>query len=148
VLALDPVRASAVAPLLEALGGAIRPGGQITLLATVADKGFDPAGEDARAWLGLDGRAATPPAREAISRAFTGRRFDVRVTEDLSAPHMRDAVQAWRVLVHALHDGNERPPRPDAEALVREAELWLRQVRLMRAGQLRWIRWHAIARSG
>ena len=148
VLALDPFRAGAVAPLLEALAGAIRPGGQITLLATVADEGFDPAGEDARAWLRLDGRAAPPPGRAAIARAFTDRRFDLRVTEDLSAPHMRDAVQAWRGLVHALRDGNERPPRPQAEALVREAELWLRQVRLMRGGQLRWIRWHAIARPG
>jgi len=146
VLAFDPFQHIAAPPLLDALAPALRRGGQITLLAAVAEDGFDPTAEDARAWLRLEGARSPPPERQTVARALADRRFDVRVIEDLSAPHMRQAVQAWRTLVRALRDAPQRPDPAQAEALVREAELWLRRVRLMRAGRLRWIRWHAIAR--
>ena len=148
VLAFDPFQRLAAPPLLDALAPALRPGGQITLLAAVAEDGFDPAEEDAHTWLRLEAARAPPPRREAVARALADRRFDVRVTEDLSAAHMRQAVQAWRSLVRALREAADRPDPAQAALLVREAELWLRRVRLMRAGRLRWVRWHAIARPG
>ena len=38
-----------------------------------------------------------------------------------------------------------RPTLRQVAVVVREAELWLARFRLMRAGRLRLVRWHAIA---
>ena len=148
VVALDPFRQAAAGKLLEALGRALRPGGQVTLLATVAGPDFDPSAEEAAAWLRLEGGSAVLPEQDTITEALTSRRFDVRVTEDLSAAHMHQVVQAWRGLVRGLREAGTRPSASLAEPLVREAELWLRRARLVRTGRLRWVRWHAIGRAG
>ena len=148
VLALDPFRHGAPRPILDGLTRALRTGGQITLLATVAGPGYDPAAEETAAWLRLDGGLPGLPTQDVLTQALAGRRFDVRVIEDLSAQHMHQTVRAWRSLVHGLGDAGGRPPVALAGALVREAELWLRRARLIRTGGLRWVRWHAMARSG
>ncbi|MGH7040979.1 MAG: methyltransferase domain-containing protein, partial [Acetobacteraceae bacterium] len=49
VLALDPFRQGAPAPILDALTRALRPGGQMTLLATIAGPEYDHAAEDSAA---------------------------------------------------------------------------------------------------
>jgi hypothetical protein len=41
-----------------------------------------------------------------------------------------------------------RPALRQVAVVVREAELWLARVRLMRAGRLRLVRWDAIAPGG
>ncbi|MBW4090542.1 MAG: hypothetical protein HIU82_05465 [Proteobacteria bacterium] len=148
VLALDPFRHGPTGPILDGLIRALRTGGQITLLATVAGPGYDPAAEETTAWVRLDGGLAALPTEAFITQALAGRRCDVRVVEDLSTQHMHQTVRAWRGLVHGLGDGGARPPVALADALVREAELWLRRARLIRAGNLRWVRWHAMARVG
>jgi hypothetical protein len=148
VLALDPFRQGAVGPVLEALTQALRPGGQMTLLATVAGPGFDPAAEEANLWLRLEGGLPGLPTQDQITQALSGRHLDVRVTEDLSSPHMHQIVQAWHGLVHGLGDEGGRPAPALAGPLVREAELWLRRARLLRTGRLRWVRWHAMGRMG
>jgi len=40
----------------------------------------------------------------------------------------------------------DKPTPARAALLVREAELWLLRSRLIREGQLRLVRWHAISR--
>ena len=40
-----------------------------------------------------------------------------------------------------------RPTLQQVAMVVREAELWLARFRLMRAGKLRLVRWHAIGRA-
>jgi hypothetical protein len=48
--------------------------------------------------------------------------------------------------VQAMED--TRPTLHELALIVREAELWLARYRLMRAGRLRLVRWHAIGRGG
>ncbi len=147
-LALDPFRQGAVVPILQATLRALRPGGQISLLATVAGPGFAPEAARSAAWLRLDGGSPALPGEEAITETLLACRFAVQTVEDLSAAHLRQSVQAWRRLVGSLRDEPGRPSPALAAPLVREAELWLRRARLMRAGELRWVRWHAIGRGG
>ncbi|MGH7041435.1 MAG: hypothetical protein ACREFY_04805, partial [Acetobacteraceae bacterium] len=103
---------------------------------------------DSAAWLRLDGGQPSLPGQATITRALVERRFDVRVVEDLSGPHMHQTVLAWRDLVRGLGEEMGRPLAAQVGPLVREAELWLRRVRLIRTERLRWVRWHAIARGG
>lgn len=123
---------------------ALRPGGQLVVLETVAGPAFDPSDPSLRAWCRLEHR---PPPRangqwpgEALQRLGC----DIRVAEDASARQMLLAVTGWKRLVRELRVN--RPPPARAAALVSEAELWLRRVALLRGGQLRLMRWHAIAR--
>lgn len=147
-LALDPFRQGAVAPILGAIGRALRPGAQISLVATVASPDFTPEEARAAAWLRLDGGVASVPGQDTITQALLGCRFDVQEVEDLSAAHLHQVVQAWRSLVSDLRDEGRRPPPERAGPLVREAELWLRRARLIRSGRLRWVRWQASVRGG
>jgi hypothetical protein len=57
---------------------------------------------------------------------------------------MENAMLGWRVLLRDLHDN--KPTRHQAVQLIAEAELWLLRRRLIRSGQLRMMRWHAISR--
>jgi hypothetical protein len=70
-------------------------------------------------------------------------RFDIRVSEDVTARHVRLAVTGWKHLVRGMK--HDRPPPRRAAAMVAEAELWLRRIHLLRAGQLRVMRWLAIS---
>jgi hypothetical protein len=70
-------------------------------------------------------------------------RFDVRIAEDVSRWEMREAVDRWRTAVQAM--ALARPAPRQVCAVVREAELWMARFRLMRAGRLRLVRWHALA---
>ena len=59
---------------------------------------------------------------------------------------MQNAIQGWRGAVQAM--AKARPAPRQVAIVVREAELWLTRCRLMRSGQLRLVRWHAIANAG
>jgi hypothetical protein len=64
------------------------------------------------------------------------------VAEDISARHMRLAVQGWKGLVRNL--AAVHPDLTQAKAVVAEAEVWARRLKLMHAGQVRLVRWDAI----
>lgn len=147
-LVLEPFRQGGLGGILDALTRAVRAGGQVTLLATVAGPGFDLAVPEVAAWLRLDGGLPALPEVDTVTQALRDRRLDVRVVEDLSAAHLRQTLHAWHDLVRSLRAEDSRPTASLAEPLVREAELWLRRARLVRSGKLRWVRWHAIGRAG
>ena len=151
-----PRRAFHHALAIEALGGArpedtiaamtlaVRPGGQIALLQTVAPAPLDPAEATVAAWRRLDPTAPPPPSPALIGRALARLGFEVRVAEDLTARHMRLALAGWRAALHEYD--RDRPDPPRAAALVAEAERWLRRIQLLRAGRLRQMRWFAMDR--
>jgi len=67
----------------------------------------------------------------------------VRIVEDVSQRQMQQALQGWRAIVRRMahyHAGLRQ-----VSLVVREAELWLARIRLMRAQQLRLVRWHALS---
>lgn len=141
-LALDAIRDAAVPPVLAAIAESLKPYGQVVLVETVAQEPLDPADPAIATWCRLEGRAPILPQPDAISRGLTRLGFDVRVAEDVSAHHMRLAVLGWRHLVRQM--ARDRPAHDRAAAVVAQAELWTRRIRLMHSGRIRMMRWHAI----
>ena len=139
-----PGRPVPVPELLCALAGALRPGGQLVMVDLVATARLEPEDPLVRSWAEVEGRAPDMPTEAGLSAALTELGFDVRVVEDISARHMRLAVQSWKRLVRTLAE--VRPDRLRAAAVVAEAEVWMRRLKLIHAGQLRAVRWHAIGR--
>lgn len=144
-IGIDVLRARRPEDVLAALTQAVRPGGQIALLETVAPAPLDPADAAVAAWLRLDLRGAMPPDPARVARALERLGFVLRAAEDVSARHMRQVVSGWRRLLRDLRA--EHPDAAHAAVLVAEAELWLRRVRLMRAGRIGMMRWLAAERG-
>jgi len=144
-LLLDAIRGSAPEAVLGALVLSLRPGGQVTLAQTVVEAPLDPADPHVARWAELEGRSPDLPSEAAISRILARLGFDIRVVEDISQRHMIETVRGWHTAVRAMQTDKPRAAR--AALLVREAELWLLRIRLIRASQLRLVRWHAISRQ-
>jgi hypothetical protein len=144
-LALEPLRDADPEAFLTAIAAALKPSGHLVLVETVLDPGSDPDDGDVRTWMGLDGRLRLPPAEAAVTGILVRLGLDVRVTEDISARHVGQALEGWCSAVVALR----KSPRDARRVgpLVAEAELWLRRLRLIREGKLRVVRWSGL-RSG
>jgi hypothetical protein len=143
-LLLDAIRGSAPEAVLGALVLSLRPGGQVTLAQTVVETPLDPTDPNVARWAELEGRSPDLPTEAAISRILARLGFDIRVVEDISQRHMIETVRGWRTAVRAMQ--TDKPSAARAALLIREAELWLLRIRLIRASQLRLVRWHAISR--
>jgi cyclopropane fatty-acyl-phospholipid synthase-like methyltransferase len=141
-MAIEPLQDSEVEPILAAVSHALKPGGQLVLVETVSDIPLDPSDPAVAVWMRLDHRLASAPSELAVTDALGQLGFDVRIVEDVSRRHMRQAIQSWREAVHMMANG--RPALRQVAVAVREAELWMARFRLMRAGRLRLVRWHAI----
>ena len=137
-----PGRPVPVPELLMALAGALRPGGQLVMVDVVATARLDTEDPMVQSWTEVEGRTPDLLTECALSAALAELGFDVRVTEDITSRHMRLAVQGWKRLVRDL--AAVRPDRLRAAAVVAEAEVWMRRLKLMHAGQIRLVRWHAM----
>lgn len=135
----DPAT-SAEAALL-AVARALRPRGQLAVLETMAAPEATRAG--LREWCRLERREPPPPGSDWLTGPLERLGFEIRVSEDVTARHVHQAVGGWKRLVREMRAA--RPAPAQAAALVAEAELWLRRVALLRTGQIRVMRWHAIA---
>ena len=145
-MTIEALRLVRPEPLLAAASLALKPGGQLVLLETVSDLPLEAADPTVATWLRLDHRAAGVPSELAITEALGRLGFDVRIVEDVSRRDMLNAMEGWRVAVEGM--AGARPALRQVAVVVREAELWLARVRLMRAGRLRLVRWDAIAPGG
>jgi hypothetical protein len=145
-MSLDAIRDARVEDVLGAIVLAVRPGGQIVLLETIADTSFNAADPAVTAWCRLENREPRRPTQAGIDRIFQRLGCDVNVEEDVSKRHVQDAIAGWLRLVQAL--AKNRPDPARAALVVAEAELWLRRLRLVQAGSLRLARWHASRRGG
>jgi cyclopropane fatty-acyl-phospholipid synthase-like methyltransferase len=141
-LAIEMLRGVAPEPALTAVAQALKPGGQFGLLEIVADLPLDRADPMVAGWARLEHRPAEVPSELEITNVLARHGFDVRIVEDLSRRHMQSAIQGWRTAVQAM--AGKRPTLRQTAIVVREAELWLARFRLIRAGKLRLVRWHAI----
>ncbi len=145
-LATEPAHGGQAEPVLAAIGDALKPGGQLMLLETVADTRLTPDNHEAAAWARMENRRLDLPTEASVTRMLGRLGFDVRVVENLSQRHAHLAVLGWRNSVRRMRE--ERPSPAQAALLVREAELWFRRLHLLRAGRLRLVRWHAIRKGG
>lgn len=144
-LTLDVLRTGRPEDILGALTLAVKSGGRIALAETVAPVPLDPADPAAAAWLRLDRREPPLPDPARVTRTLERLGFVIHAAEDISTRHMRQAVSGWRRRLRDLRA--EHPDAAHAAVLVAEAELWLRRVRLMRAGRIRMMRWLAERRD-
>jgi hypothetical protein len=139
---LDVIRAAPLEPLLGAVSRALKPHGQDVMAEFVATHPLNPSDPAIATWCRLEGRGAGLHSVPAISRALARLGFDVRVVEDISARHMQLALRGWKDLVRNM--GGAKPTPAEAAAIVHEAELWTRRIRLMHGGMIRLVRWHAL----
>lgn len=145
-MALDPLREGQPEPTLAALAQALKPGGQLVLVETVADSPLDPHDPVVATWRRLERRRAdVVPSEISITRVLGRLGFDVRIVEDVTQRHMRQALFGWRQVVRGMQ--HAPPPPRDAAQLVQEAELWLLRMKLLRGRKLRLVRWNAIGRG-
>jgi hypothetical protein len=145
-MALEPLRGARPEPTLAAVSLALKRGGQLVLVELVADLKLDAADPMVAAWTRLDHRTPDVPSELTITRVLGRLGFDVRIVEDISRRHMQQSVAGWLTAVQAMED--TRPTLHELALVVKEAELWLERYRLLRAGRLRLVRWHAIGRGG
>jgi len=145
-LALEPLRDQQPELILAAIVTALKPGGQFTLVETVADAPLPSKDHDVLHWARLERRQADAvPSEIAITRVLGRLGFDVRIAEDISARHVQLAMSGWRRLVRAME--TDRPPLSQTALLVEEAELWMQRLKLFRSNQLRLVRWLGISRG-
>jgi len=143
-LALDPMARAAPDALLAAIARALKPAGELVLTAIVAGPAPQPGA--LAEWMAAEARRVPPPTERALGTALETLGHEVRVAKDITGPHLQAALRQWHEFVQAL--GPQRPTPERARLIVREAELWLRRGRLMRAGAIRMMRFHAIGRAG
>ena len=141
-LVLDAIRANPIEPLLGAVSLALKPHGQMVVAEFVATTPLNSADPAIAAWCRLEDRSAGLHSEPGITRALARLGFDVRVVEDISARHMQLALRGWKDLVRSM--GGTKPSPAEAAAIVHEAELWTRRIRLMHNGVIRLVRWHAL----
>jgi len=131
--------------VVAALAKAVKPGGQVVITDLMLGEGPLPADDETvRAWTRLDRSPAHLVPVEAQTSVLVRHGLDIRIAEEISARHVSQAVAAWREIIDVLVA--QPPTRPQALAVIREAELWLRRLALIRTGRLRLMRWHAIRR--
>jgi cyclopropane fatty-acyl-phospholipid synthase-like methyltransferase len=144
-IAIEPLHGAPSEPTLGAVSLALKQGGQFVLIETVADRPLDPNDAMVATWTRLDHRSADVPSELAITKILGHLGFDVRIVEGVSPRDIQYAIRGWTEAVRAMH--GTRPTLQQTALIVREAELWMARVRLMRAGKLRLVRWHAMGRG-
>ncbi len=144
-IAIEPLRGAPVEPLLTAVAAALKPAGQFVLVETVTDQATIATDASVMHWAELDHRPPDVPTELGITKYLGQLGFDVRIVEDVSRPHMHEAIEGWCRAVQTIEGA--RPSPHQLSLIVSEAELWLARLRLMRTRRLRLVRWHAMGRA-
>jgi len=143
-LSLEALRGPDPGPALDVLAASLRPSGQIVMIEMVSDRAIPDTDREFAAWCRLENRLPALPSGQLITAALTRLHYDVRVVEDVSAPHVQAALAGWRHAMQAIGRG-ACPAAGSAAMVMMEAELWLLRIRMMRRFGLRLVRWHAVA---
>jgi hypothetical protein len=145
-LALWPLRGEAdPAPILSQIFRSLRPWGQIVMRDLVADVPLDPSDPTVASWSLLERRSPVLPSETEMVRLLKAQGLNVKLAEDVSDQHARQALTGWDTAVRQME--RSRPSRAQAARLVSEAELWLLRLRLLRERRIRVMQWHAFSRG-
>jgi SAM-dependent methyltransferase len=131
--------------LISALLNVVKPEGQIVFVELALAKHDDnsPALE---AWRAIEDQLKHPATAELIAGALIRERVDVRVVEDLSGEFRKHVLQGWARFADVLKTtgiaDSEKP------IVAHELELWARRIAACTAGDLKFVRVHAIKRPG
>jgi protein-L-isoaspartate O-methyltransferase len=120
-IAVEALHGDGAETVIAALARAVRPGGQLALLETVATPSLDRSDPAVRAWCSLEQRDPPRLRTDWLTGTLERLGFDIRVCEDVSARQVLQAVTGWKRLLRELRV--ERPTPRRAAAMVAEAEL-------------------------
>lgn len=127
--------------LFRLLNTILKDQGQILLTDYVlAEPGRSSPALDA--WPKSEPIAPSPWALEDYVKAFTDLKLDIRVTEDITEDTRKLITQDWaHYMANVNHDGLDNA---SISAMVDEAELWTRRVKLLESGDLKVCLIHAL----
>jgi hypothetical protein len=142
-LAIEPMRQAGCGTILPALIGAIGAGGNLVVTDIASMDTIPPGDPLVTRWAALEHRSiAAIPTPQAVAAVLQAHKMDLRIAEDISQRHIDQVMFGWRDLVASM--ARNKPPPDEANYVVLEAELWLLRRKLIEAGRLRMMRWHAI----
>ncbi|MBM3547557.1 MAG: methyltransferase domain-containing protein [Alphaproteobacteria bacterium] len=127
--------------LIGAISESLRPGGQLCFTDYVLP-------EDAKPTPAVDAWAKKEPLEPFLCSSqdtlelLTHNGLEVRVAEDMTDTHQALILQGWRDLTQSLKPGSIPPAA--VPHLVAEAELWARRGAVLRTGDIRVYRFHAL----
>jgi cyclopropane fatty-acyl-phospholipid synthase-like methyltransferase len=128
--------------LFEALQHGIKPRGQL-LFTDYVLKHSAGTGKAVTRWRENEEREVHPwTVTQVVDRLRRGR-FDIRITEDITALHRSQIVNAWEKAMAVFAS----KPKADAETqriIMNEVELWMRRVAALDTGDLRVFRFFAL----
>lgn len=127
--------------VLAGMVQAVKIGGNL-MLTDLVRAANDPTDAAWSAWAVLERGQPHMPTEAEMGKRLARLGLDIRIVEDVSNRQIGQALTGWMGMLTGLRA--HRPPPRQAAHLVREAELWLRRVRLMQEGRIRLLRWHAI----
>jgi SAM-dependent methyltransferase len=129
------------AALFPAMIDALRPGGQIGFTDYVLPEMSRPTPK-VEEWIASEPEPPEPWSSQVVVDALAKGGLEVRVAEDVTELHQTTVLRSWRDLTQSLSPGSM--PAETVPYLVREAELWAKRGALLRSGEIRVYRFHAI----
>jgi SAM-dependent methyltransferase len=130
--------------LLGEVDKGLKPKGQLTFIDYVvkADAVGTPA---VQAWMKAEHSAVAPCALDEFTAILTELKIEIRIAEDMTHDFRRLVTEGWANLVKLLSGSSSLAPE-EAQALVREAELWRTRIALLDSGTLQIARFFGIKR--
>jgi SAM-dependent methyltransferase len=127
--------------LFAAMIDALRPGGQIGFTDYVLPEMTRPTPK-VEEWIADEPETPQPWSSQLMVDALSHAGLEVRIAEDVTDLHQKTILKSWRELTQSLVPGSI--PAETVPYLVREAELWARRGALLRSGEIRVYRFHAV----
>lgn len=130
--------------LLGEIDKGLKPKGQLTFIdyTVKADAVGTPA---VAAWLKAEHSAQAPCTLDDFSNILNELKIEIRIAEDMTHEFRRLVTEGWATLVKLLGGGSSLAPE-EAQALMREAELWRTRIGLLDSGTLQIARFFGIKR--
>ncbi len=131
--------------LLGEIDKGLKPQGQLTFIDYVIKPGAAGA-EGLGAWLKAEHCANMPCTLTEVSKMLEALKIDIRIAEDMTGEFRRLVTEGWAKAVEILSAGASGLAPEEAQALVREAEMWRMRISLLDSGTLQVARFFGIKR--
>lgn len=120
----------------------LKPRGHLVITDFVYLNSDSPRTKEVAVWLKTNQHDLPPWTLEYYKRQLTGLSMDIRIFEDATDDFRSMVLHQWKTFV----DGLTRPDlnRQFVNVMMVEAQSWLRTVRALESGQLRYLRLHAM----
>ncbi|MBL8837059.1 MAG: methyltransferase domain-containing protein [Alphaproteobacteria bacterium] len=131
--------------LLGEIDKGLKPQGQLTFIDYVIKPGAAGAA-GLGAWLKAENCANMPCELADVSKMLETLKIDIRIAEDMTGEFRRLVTEGWAKAVEILGAGASGLAPEEAQALVREAEMWRMRINLLDGGTLQVARFFGIKR--